>query len=345
MLLLFAAAFTVSVPGYAQDASGWTFPNSVGDFQRVGEAANVAGTAADTVAQYERSANGSRTAATVYVYPRDSRAADASLEAAKTGIAKSLKSTGLAQLWSEGPFRVGKAPVLVGEKAFYKIGIGPSSTLTNLYYFDTGRWIVKIRMTPQETEEDTLQTLDRFVRDQPWDSLGLTADTCTGVACQVDRPMPTHGSLPERLALMLVSAKLKDVFPKQLPACDAGALETALNATVAAPAGDAPEPIRIAAACAPSRGMRASFLRMDFDQKIRDMLEREGPDGLSLRGPVSFVVMSNGRDSIYTQMYDGKLDSGTIKGVLETLGGTSHVVFARGDRHGKTPKPVIRFIE
>ena len=143
-------------------------------------------------------ANEEQYSATVYVYPPDSRAEDASLEGAKAAIVASLKSVPLAQSWSEGPFRAGKEPVLVGEKAFYKIGIGPDSSQTNLYYFDTGKWVVKVRLSAQKTVKGTFQALDTFVRDLPWDSLGLTAESCTGSACRMDRAIAMHGMIPSR---------------------------------------------------------------------------------------------------------------------------------------------------
>jgi hypothetical protein len=282
--------------GVRHTESGWVFPKAVGEFQRVGNPEEVAGTR-DKVAKYERSAEGNRIAATVYVYPADSRAEDASLEGAKAVIVAGLKSAALAQSWSEGPFRAGKTPVLVGEKAFYKIGIGPDSSQTNLYYFDTGKWVVKIRLTPQKTEKDTFQSLDTFVRDQSWDSLGLTTETCTGSACRADRPVAVHGALPEQLA-----------------------------------------------GCAPAKGMRASFVRMTLSQDIRDKIEIQSPDGLSLRDPLTFVVLSNGKNSIYTQMHDGPLDAASVARMLETLRGTRHTIFANGDKRGKNAKPVIRFV-
>src|SRR5688572_155545 len=54
-------------------ASGWTFPQSIGDFQRVGDPQGIAGTP-DGVANYEFVVNGNKQSATVYVYPPDSRA-------------------------------------------------------------------------------------------------------------------------------------------------------------------------------------------------------------------------------------------------------------------------------
>jgi hypothetical protein len=329
--------------GVRHTESGWLFPKAIGEYQRVGNPEEVAGTR-DKVAKYERSTEGNRIAATVYVYPPDSRAEDAPLEGAKAVLVAGLKSADLAQLWSEGPFRAGKTPVLVGEKAFYKIGIGPDSSQTNLYYFDTGKWVVKIRMSPQKTEKDTFQSLDTFVRDQSWDSLELTTETCTGRACRADRPLAVHGALPEQLAMLLVNAKLKDVFPREMPACEAGALEAALAAPGPQQADGQPEPLHVAAGCAPAKGMKASFVRMTLSQEIRDKIELQSPDGLSLRDPLTFVVLSNGKNSIYTQMHDGPLDAASVARMLETLRGTRHMIFANADKRGKNAKPVIRFV-
>src|SRR5688572_20130920 len=81
-------------------ASGWTFPKAIGNFQRVGDPQGIAGTR-DGVANYEWSDNGNQNTATVYVYPPDTRADDASLEGAKAAIVYRLKAVPLAQSWSE----------------------------------------------------------------------------------------------------------------------------------------------------------------------------------------------------------------------------------------------------
>lgn len=323
-------------------ASGWTFPQSIGDFQRVGDPQGIAGTP-DGIANYEFVVNGNQHSATVYVYPPDSRAADASLEGAKAAIVARLKSLPLAQLWSEGPFRAGTAPVLVGEKAFYKIGIGPQSYQTNLYYFDTGKWIVKIRLSVQKTEKETFQALDTFVRNQPWDSLGLTAESCTGIACRTDRAIASHGMIPEQISILMVGSKLKEVFPRELPACEASTIESALTAASPAPTGDPPQPIEIAAACAPGKGVRASFLRVTLAQDMLEAINSQSPDGLSLRGPITFVVVNRGKESIYTQMHDGRPDAATIARMLQ-VSDDDERVFAKADRNGKNATPESRFI-
>ena len=340
----YAADFETLADGAIRHtASGWTFPKAVGDFQRVGDPQGIAGTR-DGVANYEFTADGNQYSATVYVYPPDSPAEDASLEGAKAALVYRLKAVPLAQSWSEGPFRAGKSPVLVGEKAFYKIGIGPESYQTNLYYFDTGKWVVKFRISVQKSVKGTFQALDTFIRNQPWESLGLTAESCTGSACKTDRAIAMHGMIPEQISLLLVGAKLKEVFPREIPACEAGALESALTAASPAPAADPPEPIEIAAACTPEKGSRASFLRITLAQDMLDKLESESPDGLSLRGPITFVVLNRGKESFYTQMHDGRLDAATIARMLKGFGVGKHVIFARGDKNGMNAKPVSRFI-
>jgi hypothetical protein len=83
---------------------------------------------------------------------------------------------------------------------------------------------------------------------------------------------------------------------------------------------------------------------MTLSQDVRDKIEIQSPDGLSLRDPLTFVVLSNGKNSIYTQMHDGPLDAASVARILEVLRGTRHTIFANGDKHGKNAKPVIRFV-
>jgi hypothetical protein len=347
-LILFRAAHAEDFEKVADEAlrhteSGWIFPKAVGDFQRVGEPQKITGTR-DCAARYDRSANGLQSTATVYLYPADSPAADASLDGAKAAIVADLKNTPLVQLWSEGPFRAGKTLPLLGEKAFYKVGIGPQSSQTNLYYFDTGKWVVKVRLSVQKTEEDTFQKLDTFVRDLPWDSLGLSTDSCTGPACRTDRLIAAHGALPEQLAMLLITSKLKEVFPREMPPCDAGTLGTVLTAESATQAEGEAQPLEVMAACAPRKGWKASFLRMTLAEDILLMLETRSPDGLSLRGPISFVALNQGKNTIYTQMHDGKLDGTSVGRILEALNAEAPLAFATADKSGKNPKSVPRFI-
>jgi hypothetical protein len=324
--------------------SGWLFSKNIGDYARVGEPEGVAG-GSDGVANYERPGSGSRVSATIYVYSSDTRALDASLDGAKAMIVSKLKSEFLAQSWSEGPFRVGTTPSLVGEKAFYKVGLGPASWQSNLYYFDTGKWVVKIRMTTEKTDKDNFNTLDAFVRALPWESLGLTADTCSGSACKVNRPLPTHGAIPEQLAILFMTTRQLEIYPRDMPACEQATLEPALMAPSPSHVSGESAPVQVVASCAPSKKMRASFVRFSLSSDIRDKLEKEAPDGLSLRDPITFVILSDGKSSILTQMYDGALDGPTVRRMLQALSLDKHLIFGKGDKHGKNPKPVMRDLE
>jgi hypothetical protein len=349
---LFVSA-TFASPAFAQDAakppepvkhapSGWVFPGSVGEFVR-SEKVEFVGATNDAVAHYQRTANGLRTTATVYVYPPNSQAADAPLAGARRALEIGLANVGMAQSWSEGPFRAGKTPELVGEKTFYKIGIGPDSSQTNLYYFDTGNWVIKFRLSVQKTEKESFQLLDAFVRDQPWSELGLNAENCTGSACRLSRPIAVHGALPEQLALLLTGAKLKEVFPPRLEACDASALAASLTAPDSQ--GAAAEPIRVVAACAQDKRVRASFLRMDLGAEILDSIESKSPDGLSLRGPLTFMARSDGKDTIFTMLFDGPLDAATVEQMVGVLKGKASTPFATADKNGKNASVKIRFID
>jgi hypothetical protein len=337
----FAQDFTpLSDSAFEHVASGWVFPKQVGEFVRRDDPRVVDGLQ-DAYAAYDRTANGLSTYVTVYVYPADSPVADAPLEGARQAIAENLaKSGGLAQVFSEGPFRVGASPELIGEKTFYKIGMGPDSSQTNLYYFDLGKWVVKVRITVQKTEKDTFRLVDAFVRGLPWDELGVSPETCNGDACRLTRPIPVHGLLPEQLALLLVGQKIDPVFPAKPPGCDAEAIAAAL----AVPAEEGAT-IRLAASCALKKGIRASFLRVDLAQDMLQTFERDSPDGLSLRGPITFVARGDGKRSTYALMTDGPLDAQAVGQMLETLGGSGPVPFAKADKNGKNPQLEMRLVD
>ncbi|HKE95809.1 MAG TPA: hypothetical protein VKB34_15945 [Povalibacter sp.] len=323
-------------------ASGWVFPKQLGEFAREGDPVVV--NATDSVAQYKDAHDAS---ATVYVYPGTSSAPDASFAGARAAAEEALKDASLAQSWSEGPFRVGSTRALVGDKVFYKIGLGPGAAQSVLYFFDTGPWIIKFRISGPTADKAVFKRTDDFVRDQSWDSLAVTAQNCTGSACLTERPLPIHGAMPEMLAVLLVDQKLDALFPKQPGACDAAAIQAAFSVEPAKQADGTPAPIEAVAACAPAKDLKVSFVRMSLPPDMLTMFERESPDGLSLRGPISFIVLGDRRQTRFTQMRDGRLGSGEIAQLLEGLGssGSAGADFATGNRNGKAATPVIRFLK
>jgi hypothetical protein len=162
--------------------SGWIFPKRIGEFIRIGVPQTIDGTS-DVNAYYERVVNGSRTLATVDVYPPDSAAPEVTFESSKAAIELKLGSDGRKPSQSERVFKVGKERALAGRQVVYKVGADTSGSQTSLYFIDTGKWIVKIRAAVERTESDTAQKLDDFARGQAWESLGLSDQTCAGPAC------------------------------------------------------------------------------------------------------------------------------------------------------------------
>jgi hypothetical protein len=167
---------------FQHHGSSWIFPRQIGDFARVGAPQDVDGTI-DVVAYYAKVEGSVRTTAVVSVYPPESAAAEATLASAKAAIESTLKAAKQETVRSEGPFNVGEQPELVGVKASYKADAAAGSQ-TNLYFIDTGAWIVKIRGVAERADKNTDPMLDDFVRGQRWESLELTDKSCTGTACK-----------------------------------------------------------------------------------------------------------------------------------------------------------------
>lgn len=166
---------------FQHHGSSWIFPRQIGGFVRLGAPQDVDGTI-DVVAHYAKAEGPVRITAVVAVYPPDSAAAEATLASAQAAIEPTLKSAKRETVRSEERFRVGKERELVGVKVSYEAG-NEAGALTNLYFFDTGAWIVKIRGAAEKTDEDSPLSLDDFVRGQRWESLESTDRTCTGAAC------------------------------------------------------------------------------------------------------------------------------------------------------------------
>jgi hypothetical protein len=321
-------------------ASGWLFPQTIGNFTRDGEPNRFEGTD-DYAANYRDTTAGSDLRATVYVYPADSRAGDASLANAKAILESGLKGAMLAQLWSEGPFRAGNALPLVGYKAFYKIGLGKNSSQTNLYFFDTGRWIIKARVSGSTNESDVFLRIDDFVRKLPWESLALDATSCTGSACRIARAMPVHGLLIELAALLTTGKELKIDLPKKPAPCDA----QALSASLSAPPADPGQHAEIVGYCAPASGRSVAIVRMLLPEAARAAISDKSPEGLSLRNPLVFAVLRNGKTTAFTALQDGTPDTADLQNMITALGGKTLQIFAQGDRNGSGATPLTRFIE
>jgi hypothetical protein len=169
---------------FQHHGSSWIFPRQIGGFVRIGAPQDVDGTI-DVVAHYAKVEGSTRTTAVVSVYPPESAAAETTLASAKAAIESTLKLAKQEAVRSEAPFKVGKQPEWVGVKASYKADAAVGS-LANLYFFDTGAWIVKIRGGTEKADNNSDGLLDDFVRGQLWESLELTDESCTGRVCKAE---------------------------------------------------------------------------------------------------------------------------------------------------------------
>ncbi len=150
--------------GYYHHQSGWVFPEQVGDYTLVGVPGDINGTD-DAAAYYARVHNGLRTVASVTVYPPSSAAPEtkpASIKAKPVVVA------------------ISKQPRLRAARLTFKDG---KTSRTTVYFIDTGAWIVKVRATLPATDTETAPALEAFARNQRWDSLQLSRESCTGPAC------------------------------------------------------------------------------------------------------------------------------------------------------------------
>ena len=100
------------------------------------------------------------------VYPPDS--------AAPETTPASIKATPVT-------VEISKQPRLRAARLAYKDG---KSSRATVYFVDTGAWIVKIRSSVPATDKEAAPILEKFVRDQRWDSLQLSPASCTGKACR-----------------------------------------------------------------------------------------------------------------------------------------------------------------
>lgn len=144
--------------------SGWLFPKDVGSFARASQPYNIDGNN-DAGAEYRQAAGA---LAEVDVYAADSAATDASLDGAKATAAR--KAGEGARVASEKPFAVGSDDALKGLKISYASNVPGKQT--NLYYFTTDKWRVKVLVSGPQGKEGSDEALDAFVQALPWKTLG-----------------------------------------------------------------------------------------------------------------------------------------------------------------------------
>jgi hypothetical protein len=106
----------------------------------------------------------------VDVYAADSAATDANIDGAKATAAR--KSGEGAKVESEKPFKIGAVKGLNGVKIKYAAGASTSGEQTNLYYFTTDRWHVKVLARAKLAGKQSDKALDAFVQALPWQTLG-----------------------------------------------------------------------------------------------------------------------------------------------------------------------------
>lgn len=149
--------------------SGWMFPQEVGHFARVLQPYSIDGNN-DAGAEYRQESGELKGAIEVDVYAADSAASDATIDGAKATAAR--KAGEGAKIESEAPFQIDGAKDLNGIKVKYATATETPGEQTNLYYFTTDRWRVKVLARAKLSDNEHDEALDAFVQALPWNSLG-----------------------------------------------------------------------------------------------------------------------------------------------------------------------------
>lgn len=147
---------------WQHEQSGWVFPKQIGALARVGAPYEIDGTY-DVGAEYEGVVDGVHTQATVHIYASDSAAQDADLVAAKGATDGKAKA--------EEPFQLETHAEIVGTKVTYELDKQHPSNAA-LYFIRSQNWIVNVRTTRDAASGTAPQSLDWFVNDLPWETLG-----------------------------------------------------------------------------------------------------------------------------------------------------------------------------
>ncbi len=170
-----------SLGAYQHEDSGWLFPKETGAFVRVAPPYTIDGNN-DAGARYELVVDGVRSAVAVDVYAADSGAVAAKLDGAKAAVQRGVDPAAPLRVASEEPFRIASDLELAGTKVTF-LADGPGShSQTVLYFMATQRWVVNIvAFVPTEAAQG-VAAIDRFVREQPWHTLGSNSPDLHGAA-------------------------------------------------------------------------------------------------------------------------------------------------------------------
>jgi hypothetical protein len=141
------------------------FPVQVGEFTRSRPPYTIDGNN-DVGAKYQQPT----ASAIVEIFAADSAASDATLSGAKVNAAR--KAGESVHATADEPFRLDAKHDLSGVKISYVPQAQSSGPQTNLYFFATDRWHLKVLVTAPSTSADTGKALDMFVQSLPWNTLG-----------------------------------------------------------------------------------------------------------------------------------------------------------------------------
>jgi len=165
--------------------NGTSFADQIGPFKRTRVMAIDNGR--DVAVHYEQARTDGPLGITVYLF----QPGDAPDHALKGAIADLTRGSLSQIVWSDGPFDVDAPTRLRLFKGTYKTGIGPGAVMDYLYFGNLGKWTVKVRATlPSPREPSEEQAVDALVRALPWSAILAANGACSGIVCNVARPMP-----------------------------------------------------------------------------------------------------------------------------------------------------------
>jgi hypothetical protein len=351
--LLLAIALAASSAGYCAEteqpfevlangtvrhtASNWLFPETIGNFTRTGQP-----TARSTLAsaEYSRPVEGVTVRASITIIPSSGANDDAHYEQLKQATAETYKSRIATLLWSDGPFRVMDNPKLVGRKAFYKLGVGSVTGLSNLYQVGAGAWTVRVRVSSAVANPEVLKDVDAFVRSQSWDRFGLPADFCSGLGCD-GKAVAFHASGEEQFAILGLENKQLELFPETRTQCGPGFFSSIpRNAPSLAESGQKSS-FELLGTCRGDKNARVSVVRVDYPAETLKRSEMEGVDGLSLNGPFVFVAFMDGKRTYLGQMHDGFPSAEQLSTMATEMTRDRSRDFATANKKAKDMKPVL----
>ena len=220
----------------------------------------------------------------------------------KGSLAAFATASPTAFVWANGPLEVPGAQLLNGYKGAFKTGIGPNTVMDYLYFFELGRWTVKVRATMTGVKDPAQEkAIDSFVRALPWPEMLAANGSCTGPACAaLPAAVPFDSHYMELMLgrLLFARTRFDEKVERALPVAAEAALPLGMKADIRRSEA---EPLVYVTEV---KGF-TTYRLMRLPDPVEKFLQ-EGFGMLSIGKPVYGLVVGSGDQLLMPRLFSGR---------------------------------------